>query len=131
MYRKALLSTALAMAMAGTAAAGTVDADAESRASIGLSAGAETGAGAMASESTEAVGSDALDLSGKKIGEVVEIVTDTQGRAQTVVIATTGILLGIGGRDVAVPAEKVSLDSEASIVAVTGNQIDEMPDYGG
>ncbi|WP_416896771.1 MAG: PRC-barrel domain-containing protein [Minwuia sp.] len=92
-----------------------------------MNAGAATTAGVKLS--AESIGSDAVDITGEKVGKVVDVVNNANGDADTVVVATSGILLGLGGRDVAVPAESVSLDSEASIISMTGAQIDELPDY--
>ncbi|WP_417515289.1 PRC-barrel domain-containing protein [Minwuia sp.] len=99
---------------------------------VGNTADSAVGAvGTTAASAANAVGSAAMNLEGEKIGEVVKLVETADGKLESVVVETSGLLLGIGGREVAIPAESVKLDGEATIITMTNAQIEALPDYKG
>lgn len=69
---------------------------------------------------------DVLDPDGHKVGEVREALGDR-------LIVTTGGLLGIGGREVSIPADRLTISKVGDKISVkttlTRDEIKALPDY--
>lgn len=126
MRQKLLLSAALISLAAGTAFAQTTSPP------MGQSGGSQSLA---ALPSGSVLGSRFNDMSVKNqadetIGEIDDVVIDGQGKIQQVVISSGGVL-GMGGRKVAVPWDQVRIDSarQVAVVNMTQDQLKSMPEF--
>jgi sporulation protein YlmC with PRC-barrel domain len=68
-------------------------------------------------------GLDIYNQNNEKIGDISELLVDSSGKIQAVVVGVGGFL-GIGERDVAIPFEQVKLVNEPRAVATTATTTD-------
>ncbi len=64
-------------------------------------------------------GLDVYNDNNEKIGDISELLVDSSGKIQAVIVGVGGFL-GIGERDVAIPFEQIRLVNEPRAVATTG-----------
>jgi sporulation protein YlmC with PRC-barrel domain len=77
------------------------------------------------------IGMDVKNSQGQGLGEVTELVLDPQdGKIKSVVISTGGVL-GIGAKRVAVPWNQVkpATDEQAFIVGMTQEELQQAPSW--
>ena len=65
---------------------------------------------------------------GKTIGEIKDVLVGTDGHMQSIVIETGGFL-GMGGRRVAVPMNKMHIEGDRIGADLTQEQAADMPEY--
>lgn len=80
---------------------------------------------------SRAVGTTAVDSAGEEIGQVTNVVKGKNGTTEAVVLKTSGILFGVGAQEVKVPADRVSMDGNRTVIAMTESEIEELPDLQG
>jgi sporulation protein YlmC with PRC-barrel domain len=68
-------------------------------------------------------GLDVYNQNNEKIGDISELLVDSSGKIQAVVVGVGGFL-GIGERDVAIPFDQVKLVNEPRAVATTATTTD-------
>jgi sporulation protein YlmC with PRC-barrel domain len=68
-------------------------------------------------------GLDIYNQNNEKIGDISELLVDSSGKIQAVVVGVGGFL-GIGERDVAIPFEQVKFVNEPRVVATTATTTD-------
>ena len=68
-------------------------------------------------------GLDIYNQNNEKIGDISELLVDSSGKIQAVVVGVGGFL-GIGERDVAIPFEQIKLVNEPRAVATTATTTD-------
>jgi sporulation protein YlmC with PRC-barrel domain len=68
-------------------------------------------------------GLDIYNQNNEKIGDISELLVDSSGKIQAVVVGVGGFL-GIGERDVAIPFEQIKLVNEPRAVATTATTPD-------
>lgn len=68
-------------------------------------------------------GLDIYNQNNEKIGDISELLVDSSGKIQAVVVGVGGFL-GIGERDVAIPFDQIKLVNEARAVAPTATTTD-------
>lgn len=134
MIRKALISTPILLLMAGAAAAGDMNKKTEADIRAGVTAETEGGKimpAPPATSSALALGTKAMSADGEDIGTVVEVVSDTSGEVRSLIVETSGLLLGLGSRSVAIPADKVNVSAQTTVITMTQAEIEKLPDYKG
>jgi sporulation protein YlmC with PRC-barrel domain len=68
-------------------------------------------------------GLDIYNQNNEKIGDISELLVDSSGKIQAVVVGVGGFL-GIGERDVAIPFDQIKLVNEPRAVATTATTTD-------
>ena len=68
-------------------------------------------------------GLDIYNQNNEKIGDISELLVDSSGKIQAVVVGVGGFL-GIGERDVAIPFEQIRLVNESRVVATAATTTD-------
>ncbi|HEX6956658.1 MAG TPA: PRC-barrel domain-containing protein [Ferrovibrio sp.] len=90
------------------------------------------GTGTAEVKGNRLIGADVKDISNEKIGDVSEVLVTTDGRVSGIVVAV-GDILGLGGRKVVLPWEKLRFSSEGNdlvVIASTGKDaLKAMHDY--
>lgn len=76
------------------------------------------------------IGTDVKDPAGQTIGEIDDVVLDSAGRVETVIV-TTGGFMGFGGRDVELRWADLKMIDAGNEVKVdkTAMQLRQMPEY--
>jgi len=96
----------------------TTDTQQQTGTSQSLSGGQQTGS--MQSQSAEGIkGFEVYSQTGEKIGEITDIRSDKQSGAVQFVTFTKGGVMGIGGKDTAVPLGAFKLDRENQRATLT------------
>lgn len=138
MRQKLLLSAALISLAAGTAMAQTTSppASPDTTSSPGMSQSTTGGSQSLAAlPSGSLLGSRLSDMSVKNqadetLGEIDDVVIDGQGKIQQVVVSTGGVL-GMGGKKVALSWDQVRIDSsrQIAVVNMSQDQLKSMPEF--
>jgi sporulation protein YlmC with PRC-barrel domain len=74
------------------------------------------------------IGKEVAGSDGNTIGEIKDVLAGTDGHMQSVIIETGGFL-GMGGRRVAVPINKMHIEGERLGADLTREQAADMPEY--
>ncbi|WP_142849737.1 PRC-barrel domain-containing protein [Telmatospirillum sp. J64-1] len=79
-------------------------------------------------EAQDMIGQTAVDQQGQELGEITDVIIGPQGQADAVVVQE-GAVLGIGGREVAVPWDQVQISGDQVIVNMSQEELSQMPEY--
>ncbi len=90
------------------------------------SKGATGGQGAALSTKDVAVGAAVFGSDGKKVGEIKGVKSESSGSIQEIHVKTGGFL-GLGGRIVVIPGNKIAKGGEAIQLALTTEEVSKMP----
>ncbi len=71
---------------------------------------------------------DVVATDGRKIGEIEEVLIDTQGAPASYVVEVGGFL-GLGDHEVAVPIEAFSFANGAYVTKMTEEQLTNLPEW--
>jgi sporulation protein YlmC with PRC-barrel domain len=74
------------------------------------------------------LGSTVYDMQNRSIGKVQDLILDTSGRVDEVVI-DVGSFLGMGGKDVAVKISDIKTDNNRLTLNLTKEQLQQMASY--
>jgi len=74
------------------------------------------------------IGKEVAGSDGKTLGEIKDVLAGTDGHLQSVIIETGGFL-GMGGRRVAVPINKMHIHGDRIGADLTQEQAADMPEY--
>jgi len=74
------------------------------------------------------IGSAVYDVRNRKIGSVQDLVLDRSGKIDAVVV-DVGSLLGMGGKNVAVPLSDIKTDNNRLTLDRTKEQLQQMAEY--
>lgn len=74
------------------------------------------------------IGKDVYGSQGEQIGEIEDIVINKQGKAKAALLDVGGFL-GIGGKRVAVPFDRLNMQGDRIIAGMSKDQIRGLPEY--
>jgi sporulation protein YlmC with PRC-barrel domain len=88
----------------------------------------ETGIQPDQIRASKMLGSTVYDMQNRSIGKVQDLILDTSGRVDEVVI-DVGSFLGMGGKDVAVKISDIKTDNNRLTLNLTKEQLQQMASY--
>lgn len=74
------------------------------------------------------IGKDVVASDGKRLGEIKDVLAGTDGHMQSVIIETESFL-GMGGRKVSVPLNKMRIEGDRIGADLTREQAADMPEH--
>ena len=122
------MTTALAMALAAATPAAYAQTSTTHDTRAAMNAATAPGIQSDEIRASKMIGSAVYDVHNRKIGSVQDLVLDRSGKIDAVVV-DVGSLLGMGGKNVAVPLSDIKADNNRLTLDRTKEQLQQMAEY--
>ena len=122
------MTTALAMALAAATPAAYAQTSTTHDTRAAMNAATALGIQSDEVRASKMIGSAVYDVQNRKIGSVQDLVLDRSGKIDAVVV-DVGSLLGMGGKNVAVPLSDIKTDNNRLTLDRTKEQLQQMAEY--
>lgn len=78
----------------------------------------------------ELIDSNVIGQGGEEVGRVTNVLVDQQGNISHVIVSTGGVM-GIASRDVALPLGEIQMQQQQLAISMTEDQLANLPEYEG
>lgn len=78
----------------------------------------------------ELINADVIGQGGDQVGRISNVLVDQQGNISHVIVSTGGVM-GVASRDVALPLSEIQMQQQQLAVNMTEDQLSNLPEYEG